>query len=156
MTGHPTAWQSCDYVGDVALIEADVDALFRGASAAVITTTRRDGSALTSPVWVRRVGDRVELVMAASDGKVANLQREPQCCLVVFESLPPFRAIEVRGHAKVERRDDVTEVRREIARRYLGAQAGDAFTDGRTSLESVVVSLPLSAARSWDLRAILD
>ncbi len=134
----------------------ELESLFSGPVAAVITTTRRDGSSFTTPVWVNRTPEAVEIVMVASDGKVAQLRRHPDCSIVVFETVPPFRGVELRGEAKVERRDDVTTLRRSIARRYLGAVAGDRFAEGREGVESVVVSLPLQTARTWDLRGITE
>jgi len=77
--------------------------MLEAASPAVLTTYRRDGSALTSPVWYRWTGDAFEVVIAADDVKVRHLMRDPRCALVVFEVARPFRGVEVRGEAELLR-----------------------------------------------------
>ena len=63
---------------------------------------------------------------------------DPRCVLVIFETVAPFRGVEVRGEARLDDRD-VTEHRRSIAGRYLGTEAGEAVRSraggeaGRTS-----------------------
>jgi len=127
--------------------------MLEAASPAVLTTYRRDGSALTSPVWYRWTGAQFEVVVASDDVKVEHLTRDPRCILVVFEVSRPFRGVEVRGEAELHR-GDVTEPRTAIAYRYLGAAAGERFAAGRAS-EAVLVRLGAEGARVWDLARIL-
>ena len=70
--------------------------LLEAPSPAVLTTYRKDGSAL------------VELELA--------LARDPQCVLVVFEAVRPFRGVEVRGVSELVE-CDVSSVRAAIAGR---------------------------------------
>jgi PPOX class probable F420-dependent enzyme len=129
--------------------------LLAGPCPAVLTTYRADGSVLTSPVWVG-VGDGAfEIVMAADDGKVRNLRRDPRCLLVIFETSPPFRGIEVRGTAEIEQVQRIAETRRSIAVRYLGVEAGNRFASARADLPSVLVRVRTAHARTWDLSAII-
>ena len=86
--------------------------LLAGPSPAVLTTYRRDGTAVPSPVWFRRDG-ALEVVIADGDVKLHHL-----------------------------------------ARCYLGRAAGDAFTANRGP--GTILRLPLAAARTWDLSAILS
>ena len=53
----------------------DIRPLLEAASPAVLTTYRADGSAHVSPVWFRVSGDAFEVVIAAGDRKLANLER---------------------------------------------------------------------------------
>lgn len=71
--------------------------LLDGPSPATLTTYRRDGSAVGSPVWFRRHGETVEVVIAADDVKLRHLARHPQCAVLIFEAVPPFRGIRVEG-----------------------------------------------------------
>jgi hypothetical protein len=66
----------------------DVRALLEAPLPAVLTTTRVDGTALTSPVWFRWTGEALEIVIARDDGKVKHLRRDPRCGLVIFETSP--------------------------------------------------------------------
>jgi PPOX class probable F420-dependent enzyme len=132
----------------------DVRTLLEAPAAAVLTTTRRDGTALTTPVWFRWTGAAFEIVIARGDVKLQHLERDPRCVLVVFETVPPFRGIEVRGEAALETRD-VTEMRRSIAVRYLGDGAGERFAAARMSKPGVLVRLVPERPRIWDLAVIL-
>lgn len=126
--------------------------LLDGPSPATLTTYRRDGSAVGSPVWFRRHGETVEVVIAVDDVKLRHLARHPQCAVLIFEAVPPFRGIRVEGKP-VLTHGDVTQVRLEIASRYLGVEQGRQFAD--KDRPGVVLSLPLAQARTWDLSGIL-
>ena len=127
--------------------------LLEAPSAAVLTTYRRDGTALVSPVWFRFAGGVFEVVIAEDDIKLVHLNRDPRCSLVVFESVPPFRGVEVRGAPELVWRD-VTAVRTAIACRYLGEEAGRRFAEQR-SVPGVLLRLVPISPRVWDLSAIL-
>jgi Pyridoxamine 5'-phosphate oxidase len=101
-------------------------------SPAVLLTYRKDGSANVSPVWFRWKGDAFEVVIARGDVKLKHLGSEPRCALLVFEAVPPFRGIEVRGVPELVE-GDVTEAREDIAGRYLGIDDGRQFAAARVS-----------------------
>jgi PPOX class probable F420-dependent enzyme len=128
--------------------------LLEAPSPAVLTTYRRDGGALVSPVWFRWADAAFEVVVAEGDVKLRHLIRDPRCILVVFETAPPFRGVEVRGVAELIE-GDVTAVREAIAGRYLGVEAGRQFAAKRGSKPGVVVRLDARDHRVWDLSAIL-
>ncbi len=128
------------------------DTLLDNPSPAVLTTYRKDGSAVGSPVWFRRFGDALEVVIADGDVKLQHLQRRPLCALLVFEATAPFRAVRIEGSPVLDR-DGVTEARRAIARLYLGTDDGDRFTANRGP--GAILRLGLDGARAWDLRGIL-
>jgi PPOX class probable F420-dependent enzyme len=133
---------------------ADVSSLLDGPSPAVLTTVRKDGSPLTSPVWFDWTGDAFQVVMARDDVKLRHLAREPRCTLVIFEAVPPFRGVSVTAQAEVTR-TDVTEHRRRVARRYLGEELGDRFVEQRAGRPGDLVTLVPVEPRVWDLSAIL-
>jgi hypothetical protein len=131
----------------------EIRSLLEAPSPAVLTTYRKDGSALVSPVWFRWHADAFEIVIAEDDVKLRHLATKPACVLVVFESIPPFRGVEVRGNPELIR-GDVTAARREIAGKYLGRDAGVRFAAQRKK-PGVLLRLPASEPRVWDLAAIL-
>src|SRR5918999_4320686 len=109
---------------------ARMQSLLEAPSAAVLTTYRKDGSALVTPVWFRWNDGAFHVVIAKGDVKLAHLSRDPRCILVVFETVPPFRGIEVRGVPELIDRD-VTEERVQIAGRYLGSERGGHYAGMR-------------------------
>ena len=132
----------------------DVRPLIEAPSAAVLTTYRKDGSALTTPVWFRFHDDAFEVVLAEGDVKRKHLPRTPQCILVVFEAVPPFRGVEVKGEPELIEKD-VTDEREAIAGRYLGADRGRRFAATRRSRLGTLLRLIPDETRVWDLAAVL-
>lgn len=130
-----------------------LDTLVAGPSPAVLTTYRRDGSALVSPVWFRFHEDAFEVVVAEGDVKLRHLAARPSCGLVVFEAVHPFRGLRVEGEAVLVH-GDVTVARVAIAGRYLGLDGGRRFAEQRR-VPGVLVRLPPSGLRAWDLTPIL-
>jgi hypothetical protein len=128
--------------------------LLEAPSPAVLTTYRKDGTAVASPVWFRFRDDTFEVVIAEGDLKLRHLTTRPECELVVFETVPPFRGIRVRSDQPILTRDGAQQARQEIATRYLGDERGKRFATERTSA-GVLLRLPAHLAKAWDLAAIL-
>ena len=105
-------------------------------------------------MWFRCVDGAFEVVIAEDDVKLRHLARRPECVLVVFETVPPFRGIEVRGTPELLE-GDMTEARTAIASRYLGEEAGARFAAERTLKPGVLLRLTAKTPRVWDLRSIL-
>ena len=131
-----------------------VRSLLEGASPAVLTTYRRDGSAHTVPVWFRWTDEALEVVIAKGDVKLRHLARDPRCVLVIFETMRPFRGVEVRGEAELVE-GEVSLARAAIAGRYLGVVDGERFAAERRSRPGVLLRLVPDSPRLWDLSGIL-
>jgi hypothetical protein len=93
-------------------------------------------------------------VIARGDVKLRHLERDPRCGLVIFETVAPFRGVEVRGEA-ILKDCDVTKIRSSIAGRYLGNDAGQRFALERASSPGVLLQLYPEQPRVWDLAHIL-
>lgn len=131
----------------------EIVALLEAPSPAVLAVYRADGTVIMTPVWFRAVDDWVEVVIAEGDAKLERLRADPRCVFTAFETVPPFAGFRIDGDATLSS-DGVREARLAIASRYLGARDGHRYVEQRTK-PGVVVRLPLSGARSWDLRPIL-
>ena len=131
-----------------------VRSLLDAPAPAILSTYRKDGSASVSPVWFRWEAGAFEVVIAEGDVKLRHLARDPRCVLVVFEAVPPFRGVEVRGEPELVA-CDVTSMRASIAGRYLGAAGGERFAQERRSKPGVLLRLAAGEPRVWDLAAIL-
>jgi PPOX class probable F420-dependent enzyme len=124
--------------------------LFDAPSPATITLYDANGEAVVSPVWFRLHGDTFQVVMAIADRKLAHLRRDPRCVLLIFETVPPFRGVKVRGRATLTP-DEGAEARFAIASRYLGSELGRRYADVERRPPGVVVGLPIADAQTWDL-----
>ena len=128
--------------------------LLEAPSPAVLTTYRKDGTAVASPVWFRFQGDSFEVVIAENDVKLRHLAARPECELLVFETVPPFRGMRIRSDQPILTRDGAQQARQDIAARYLGEKRGKRFAAERTST-GILLRLPADHAKAWDLNAIL-
>jgi PPOX class probable F420-dependent enzyme len=130
-----------------------VRSLLEGPSPAVLTTYHKDASAHTVPVWFRWTGEAFEVVIAKGDVKLGHLARDPHRVLVVFETVRPFRGVEVRGAAELIE-GDVTSARAATVGRYLGVEDGERFAAERRSRPRVLLRLVPDGPRVWDLSGI--
>jgi PPOX class probable F420-dependent enzyme len=128
--------------------------LLEAPAPAVSTTYRQDGSAHTVPVWFRWTDAAFEVVIAEGDVKLRHLARDPHCVLVIFETVRPFRGVEVRGVPELVE-GDVSLARAAIAGRYLGVEDGERFAAERRSRPGVLLRLAPDSPRVWDLSGIL-
>jgi hypothetical protein len=124
--------------------------LFEASSPATITLTTEDGRPITSPVWFRLADDAFELVVGEADRKLPHLRRNPECVLLIFEAVRPFRGVQVRARASLQP-DDGARTRRAIASRYLGEEDGRAYAALDRRPPGFVIRIPLDGARAWDL-----
>jgi PPOX class probable F420-dependent enzyme len=113
---------------------------------AVLATYRRDGGVLLSPVWHRFRDGGFDVLTEERDIKVRHLGRNPQASILVYENEPPYRGVELRTTALLSRvsADDL----REIAVRYLGEEAGEAYAAG--SPAPILIRLEPGHVRAWD------
>jgi len=121
--------------------------------AAALAVYRADGTILTSPVWFRADDGWIEIVIAEGDAKLTRLRKDPRCVFMAFETVAPFRGFRIETHATLTK-EGVPAARLAISSRYLGEEGGRRYVEQRTK-PGVVVRLPLTAARTWDLSAIL-
>lgn len=116
---------------------------------AILGLHRQDGSILLTPVWHLFRQGSFYFQMPGGDRKIAMLERDPRCTILVAENEHPYRGIEARGEARTST-DDYAELGIEIVRRYVeahdpGAQAADYLLDG-----GVIVRIEATAIRAWD------
>ncbi|HUX86148.1 MAG TPA: TIGR03618 family F420-dependent PPOX class oxidoreductase [Chloroflexota bacterium] len=127
----------------------DLGDFLEQAKNAVLATQYADGTVLLSPVWYEWREGAFEIVIGANDVKARHLRRDPRASAVVAEDVPPYRGLEVRGVATVRPAADAGIMRR-VARRYLGVEAGDRYTDQMDSADQVVIRIAPGHLRAWD------
>ena len=114
---------------------------------AVLATYRADGTALLSPVWHEWRDGGFDVITSKDGVKVQHLRRDPRANIVVYEQVPPYRGIEVRGEARLHT-DGVADAVRRIATRYLGVEAGAAYADNAG--DDTIIRLEPGRLRAWD------
>jgi PPOX class probable F420-dependent enzyme len=113
----------------------------------VLATYRRDGNVLLSPVWHRFRDGGFDVVSAPGDIKVRHLRRDPRASILVYDNEPPYRGVEIRTTAQLSEIDR-TDVVLDMAVRYLGREAGEAYA--AESADSVLIRLEPGNVRTWD------
>ena len=124
---------------------ADLGDLLERPLVAVLATYRRDGTVLLSPVWHEWQDGGFNVVTSGDDLKVRHLRRNPRAAIVVCESRPPFRGIEVQGQARLEA---IGGAVRRIATRYLGERGGAAYA--QRASDDTLIRLAPGRLRAWD------
>jgi PPOX class probable F420-dependent enzyme len=114
---------------------------------AALAAYRRDGGVLLSPVSHRSRDGGFDVVSAPDDIKVRHLRRDPRASILVYDNEPPYRGVELRTTARLSEIDRA-DVVLEMAVRYLGREAGEAYA--AESADSVLIRLEPGHVRTWD------
>jgi PPOX class probable F420-dependent enzyme len=95
-----------------------------------LTTFRRDGTPVATPVWHVADGNTVTTVSAAGAGKVKRLRRNPQVEIVACDirGRVAAGAQPVRGTATLLAPSETEAARRLLEGRYLSARIGGGLT----------------------------
>jgi len=73
---------------------------------ATLATIDDDGFPQLTEVWFLYDEGDVKVSVNTTRAKLRNLEQRPQCSLLVLDLGNPYRYLEVRGRARVERDDD--------------------------------------------------
>jgi PPOX class probable F420-dependent enzyme len=114
---------------------------------AVLATLRPDGTVLLSPVWHEWRDGGFNVWVGTDDVKARHLRRDPRASILVAESEPPLRGVEVRGVARIIE-DGTHETAVRIASRYLGPEKAAAYVG--SGGDEVIVRLDPGNLRVWD------
>jgi PPOX class probable F420-dependent enzyme len=116
---------------------------------AVLGVYRLDGSILLTPVWHLFKQGVFYFQIPGGDRKIAMLQRDPRCSLLVAENEHPYRAIEARGEGRMST-DDYQDLGMEIVRRYIEAYDPRAKVSDYLLEGGLVVRIEPTSMRAWD------
>ena len=115
---------------------------------AVLATLRTDGTVLLSPVYHEWRNGGFNIWVEQQNVKTRHLRRDSRATILVAESDPPLRAIEVRGRARFIE-EGVSEIALRIATRYLGPEEGAGDVDALRGAD-VIVRIEPGDIRVWD------
>lgn len=125
----------------------DLDGFLNEPLVAVLATFRDDGTALLSPVWHEWRDGGFNVWVGADDVKARHLRRDPRASILVAESGPPLRGVEIRSSARILE-EDARETAVRIASRYIGPEKGVAYVGSEGN--EVTVRLEPGELRVWD------
>ncbi|MGZ4426465.1 MAG: pyridoxamine 5'-phosphate oxidase family protein [Nocardioidaceae bacterium] len=115
--------------GDLGLLEDPVAReLLESRQLARLAYTWLDGTPRVVPIWFHWTGRAITFGTPPKAPKLRALERNPRVAVTIDDSSSwPYRALLVRGNARVEMLDDVAEEYAASAHRYFGDEQGDAW-----------------------------
>jgi len=116
---------------------------------AVLGLHRQDGSILLTPVWHLFKNGSFYFQVPGGDRKIAMLERDPRCSILVAENERPYRAIEAKGQGWVTT-DDYPDLGPEIVRRYVEAYDPAATVSDYLLEGGVIVRIEPTTLRARD------
>jgi nitroimidazol reductase NimA-like FMN-containing flavoprotein (pyridoxamine 5'-phosphate oxidase superfamily) len=94
------------------------------------------------PVWYSyEPGGDVRFITSEGTKKVEILKEENRFSLCVQNEKPPYQYVTVEGPILSMDKADVDQDLRPIARRYLGEVEGDAYVEGTSDEQSLLVRM---------------
>ena len=120
-----------------------------------IGTVDGDGMPRVVPTWFVAVDGEVLFTPRAPAAFLANIRRDGRVGLSIDEDALPYRKVTVQGRAHIVHEpgaDDAwRELYRTIAKRYVPAEAADAYVDGTIDQPRALVAVPLagSVVTTW-------
>ncbi|HEY1974823.1 MAG TPA: PPOX class F420-dependent oxidoreductase [Pseudonocardia sp.] len=112
----------------------------------LLTTFRRDGRAVPTPVWLAREADALLVWSGEEAGKVKRIRRSPEVRLAPCNSRGKPTGPEVAGHAELLGPEESLRARAVVLRRYglLGwlTGLGSRIRHGRPSGAGIRITVP--------------
>lgn len=98
---------------------------------ASLATIGADGFPQVTELWFLHDDGELKLSLNNSRLKTRNLQKRPQCSLLLLDLQNPFRYLEVRGNARIEPDDDYAFAKKVGAKYDADLTEHDNPGDGR-------------------------
>lgn len=96
---------------------AAVDAL-GAAKYLSLTTFRRDGTPVATPVWLVRDGDALRVITQGESGKVKRLRHTSAVLVAPCDARGRLRGDQVAGRGMLQSPEETVETERLVAQRY--------------------------------------
>ena len=116
--------------GDVALLDVPVaQELLHSATPVRVAYVSRDGTPRVVPTWFHWDGADIVIGTPVESPKVRAISANPNVALTIDNGTWPYKALQIRGIARIETVQGVVAEYALAAQRYLGAQGGDAWIE---------------------------
>jgi PPOX class probable F420-dependent enzyme len=125
----------------VSMSRAEREAFLAGVHVGVLTVAGGAGRGpLATPVWYSyRPGGPVSVTTGGSSRKAGAIGAAGRVSLCAQDEAPPYKYVTVEGPAVIE--PAVLAERVAIARRYLGAEGGDAYIAANSGAGEVMIRM---------------
>lgn len=114
-----------------------------------LATTDADGFPRLVPIWFVHRDGEILFTPRGPSIFLANIRRDPRVALSIDEDPLPYRKVTVQGTARIVRDvgadDEWRDLYRTIAKRYVPAEAADAYVDGTIDQPRALLGVPLAA-----------
>ena len=98
-----------------------------------IAVVKPDGAPLVTPIWFIHRDDAIYFTPREKSEWFACLKADPRVSLCIDEQPPPYRKVLIDGVAElihdVGNDDAWRDLYRDIAQRYVGTEAGNAYVN---------------------------
>src|SRR6187455_2555898 len=113
-----------------------------------IGTVDADGYPSVLPIWFIRQGDEILFTPRGPSVFLANIRRDPRIGLSIDEDPLPYRKVTIQGTARIVHDvgadDEWRDLYRAIAKRYVPAEAADAYVDDTIDQPRALIGVPLA------------
>ena len=83
-----------------------------------LTTYKRDGSAVATPVWFVEQGGRLLVQTDVGSGKVKRIRANPEVSLAPCSGMGHLRGEQTKGHAEIMDASESAQIERLVKRKY--------------------------------------
>jgi uncharacterized protein len=135
-------------VNDHAMTRGERTAFVAALHVGVLGVECPDGSPLLTPVWYRVNDDAIEFNTERTSAKADLLAAAGRATLLVQREEPPYAYVAVDGPIEIV--ETSYEARIDLAVRYLGERAGNAFVGATLDVDDVMVRLTPTRWRTTD------
>ena len=110
-----------------AFLPDDLERFVAAPRIAVLSYTKRDGSPAQAPIWYRYDDGRFAMLTSATSPKAKALARDPRACLTIQDDMPPYRAVIVDGHVRLDEAPVEGGLNEWLAMQYFGKLGGREY-----------------------------
>jgi len=120
-----------------------------------VAVVREDGSPLVTPIWFMYRDEAIWFTPREKSEWFGCLRRDPRVSLCIDEQPSPYRKVLIDGTAElvhdIGNDDEWRELYRDIAVKYVGTEAGNAYVDNTINQPRGLYRVPLagSQVRNW-------
>ena len=126
---HPQLTRQRRHMSTTSMSVEERDSFLAGLHVGIIGIERADGPPLVVPVWYSyEPGGEVVVLLDGDSLKGRLLERAGRFSLCAQDENPPYKYVSVEGPATITASDTERDTR-PMARRYLGDDGGDRYTD---------------------------
>jgi hypothetical protein len=115
-----------------------------------IGTIDAEGYPSVLPIWFIRQGDDIIFTRRGPAAFLADIRRDPRVGLSIDEDPLPYRKVTIRGMARIVHEpgnDDVwRDLYRQTAKRYVEADAADAYVDNTIDQPRALLAVSMNDA----------